>query len=172
MVATRAEDLLGQKFGHWTVVSRASQNPELVSRSALWVCQCDCEAATTKVVPAGALKSGKSASCGCERNKASSEWHRSHRGELHPNWKGGGWVNVHGYREIMVDAVQVLEHRHVMEQYLGRKLFPEENVHHKNGNRTDNRIENLELWSTSQPSGQRVEDKVKWAKEFLAQYEE
>ena len=36
--------------------------------------------------------------------------------------------------------------------------------------RDDNRPENLELWSTSQPSGQRVEDKVAWAAELLRRY--
>jgi hypothetical protein len=44
-------------------------------------------------------------------------------------------------------------------------------VHRKNGDKLDNRIKNLELWSTSQPSGQRVEDKLAWAREFVARYE-
>lgn len=58
-----------------------------------------------------------------------------------------------------------------MQEHLGRALLPAENVHHINGLRQDNRLENLELWSTSQPCGQRVSDKLAWAREFIATYE-
>jgi len=83
---------------------------------------------------------------------------------------GSGYVNSEGYVEIWVAAVKYHEHRWAMESHLGRDLLPHENVHHINGDRADNRIENLELWSTSQPSGQRISDKIKWATEFLAEY--
>jgi hypothetical protein len=63
-----------------------------------------------------------------------------------------------------------LEHRHIVARRMGRRLLREENVHHIDGDKTNNDPSNLELWSSSQPSGQRIEDKVAWAREILATY--
>jgi len=65
---------------------------------------------------------------------------------------------------------RIPKHRLVMSEFLGRPLRRNENVHHKNGNRSDNAIENLELWVTTQPAGQRPSDLLKWAREIISTY--
>lgn len=81
-----------------------------------------------------------------------------------------GHINAHGYRVFNINGTNIPEHRMIMAKHLGRDLLTHETVHHMNGNRSDNRIENLELWSSRQPKGRRVEDKLAWAYEIISLY--
>lgn len=78
-------------------------------------------------------------------------------GENHPGWKGGRCINGQGYvlvyrpgHPFATKAGYVREHRLVMENRLGRFLLPQEVPHHINGDRADNRDENLELFSSKE----------------------
>jgi predicted Zn-ribbon and HTH transcriptional regulator len=71
------------------------------------------------------------------------------KGAENPMWKDGRWAASSGYIHIKVGDKILLEHRYVMEKHLGRLLSSDEIVHHKNRDKTDNRIENLEIMSRS-----------------------
>jgi len=94
----------------------------------------------------------------------------------HADGKGSmrhGYLNVSVPRQLRYlvgGAAKVGEHRLVMARHLGRPIQRDEVVHHRNGNRSDNRIENLELWSTAHPKGRRIEDVLGFCVEFLFRY--
>lgn len=94
---------------------------------------------------------------------------KDQNGDKNPKFKGG-FFDKNGYRVLRRNGREVMEHREVMMTVLGRALFAHETVHHKNGNRADNRPENLELWSSRQPKGQRVVDKLEYAREIIRLY--
>ena len=91
---------------------------------------------------------------------------------------GEGNIDAQGYKTItkrghpnqMDSKGRIREHIYVMVEHLGRPLIKGESIHHKNGDRLDNRIENLELWDKGQPPGQRIEDKIEWYIEFLMRH--
>ena len=117
---------------------------------------------------------------GCEKPLTARGWCGMH----YMRWRKDGDLGPPGHiapaewrhdsngyvRKYFPERGNVHQHRWVMEQHLGRELRPSENVHHLNGKRDDNRLENLELWVSSQPSGQRVADQVEWARELLSLY--
>ena len=129
---------------------------------------------------------------GCERGAHSAAYCRSHynRYRLHGDPLAGGPLRAHGaggslshgYWLVAVrpadrhlvppGRTRELEHRIVAARQLGRPLADDEVVHHRNGDRLDNRPENLELWVTSQPPGQRVTDRLTDAWEIIKRYDQ
>jgi hypothetical protein len=118
--------------------------------------------------------------CGAQKTKRARSCQpcaRKRRGPEHACWKGGVIQNSDGYllqwspdHPRARGQIYIKQHHLIMEEALGRYLLPGETVHHKNGVRNDNRLSNLELWITFQPSGQRPEDLVEWAQEILRRY--
>jgi hypothetical protein len=96
-------------------------------------------------------------------------------GSKNPRYRGGRTTDRNGYIKLLIGnvdgrAVYELEHRLVMQGIIGRPLLKTETVHHKNGIRSDNRPENLELWNSGHPGGQRVSDLVAFARQIIELY--
>lgn len=157
-------DLSGRVYGRLTVIERYNEKGD---GEVQYLCRCNC--GTEKIIKANNLMKGNTKSCGCLR--------RELRGKYSKQWRGGkgktscGYVKIYMPNHPNARKQYVLEHIYVMSEHIGRPIIKGETVHHKNGIRHDNRIENLELWSSNHPSGQRVIDLVHYAKEILSRYE-
>jgi hypothetical protein len=165
----------GDRFGRLTVIGPGE--PRLLGkRKAVFQTQvCLCTCGKTHVVLNRSLVSGKAKSCGCLRQEVMAQQITSvippAPGMKNGNWKGGRHVDGRGYINVRIEpddpmfvmhrrasfngvAAYVFEHRLVMARYLGRPLQRHEDVHHINGARADNRIENLQLRIRPHGSGQ------------------
>lgn len=164
------KDLTGHKFNRLTVVSFAGsflRGKSDLRKERRWECLCECGA--KHQVSSGNLVSGHVKSCGCFL----VDFLKNRTGKSNPCWKGGKTTCSKGYTMIRTPDCSrgyKAEHVLVMEKSLGRKLTDKETVHHKNGMRADNRLENLELWAFNHSPGQRTEDLVSWAVSLLQQY--
>lgn len=181
-----AKDISGQRFGKWTVVSRAAKSTRTNSMPARWNVTCDC--GTVSTIPGSELrkKSHPSRSCGCSNRGPQPHKVGKYSRSKHHAWKGGRSVDKKGYclisismiRDVYPDARfregehthKMFEHRAAMSHHLKRPLSLNETVHHRNGNRSDNRIDNLELRAGKHGPGQTPKDLVKWAREILKRY--
>lgn len=166
---------IGDTFNRLTVLEEIKPpNVRQCRGHRYFKCQCSCAEKTIKDVRLDHLVHSRVQSCGCLKK----EYQQPVLEDSH-NWRGGKHKDSGGYCLVYFpdhpnskNNGYVREHTLVMSKLLGRALKQGENVHHKNGIRDDNRPENLELWTTSQPSGQRVEDKIAWCLEYLNQYKE
>lgn len=161
-------NLIGQRFSNLVVIAEAFSRRHPYGTKACWLCRCDCGAEIE--IETRRLRNYNVQSCGCSRYP---------RKEKSPSWKGGRRILKSGYVTLRRPEFpgkenygpEVFEHVVIMSRYLNQVLRKGETVHHKNGIRDDNRIENLELWAKNHGAGQRVEDLVTWAKEILQRYD-
>lgn len=157
---------MGDRYGKWTIIEE--RDPHIVGESIHRYILCHCDCGREKEVNLYHLRSGMSKQCrSCART-----------GENASNWKGSRHKTMDGYIRVICRSHpranikgKILEHILVMEKFLGRYISRDETVHHKNGVRDDNRIENLELRAGNHGSGSAIEDKIAYAKEILMLYE-
>ena len=166
-------DKTGKRYGRLVVLGPSENRYKIKSgkRFYTWLCKCDC--GKLIITSGNNLQQKKVRSCGCWRYESRRQISERTRGY---RWKGGrrkarGYILIwkpehpnawkHGY---------VYEHILIMSEYLNRPLEKTERVHHKNGIKDDNSLENLELWTTSHPYGQRVEDLINFSIGYLKKY--
>jgi hypothetical protein len=144
----KSKNEIGNRYGRLLVIERSDNTKQ---GRAQWKCLCDCG---NKIISLGSnLRNGHTASCGCQRRETTSHRCSSMTMEKNPAWKGGCRITSQGYVKVMVPNHPeadcdgyVYQHRLVVEGELGEHLNQDHVVHHINGNRSDNRFENLMLF--------------------------
>lgn len=131
-------DGCGEQYERKVRTQRAC-SPECADKLKTANRECVCEQCAEKFVrPHGKKQRFCSRSCALKARNMQS-------GGVQPS--GATRTHTSGYLLEKVGNQWVMQHRLVMEQFLGRKLLPRERVHHRNGKRDDNRVQNLEIWT-------------------------
>lgn len=134
-------NLKGKIFGSLTVLEESGRDK---ANRKMWLCECLC--GNKKVIASRHLVQGKTVTCGCKIGRKLPKPALGLKGNKHPRWKGGKYINSDGY--VMVyrgDGKYVAEHR-LITNCFDPKLI----VHHKNHNRADNRLDNLEIMTRAE----------------------
>lgn len=161
----RLKPIIGTRICYWDVLQEREQFYETCNEI---FCLCRCKCGTERWVRKLSLINGESKSCGCKNKFLKGEANKAFRQNTKSS---GGYAYLYkpDHRNCNSRG-RILEHKFVMSEYLGRPLEDKETVHHINGNKLDNRIENLELWASNHAPGQRAEDLVAYAREILETY--
>ena len=159
---------VGTQFGKLTTVGEVYYDVLYVNKKAVACVEVACLCGEILVKPLFQLtrseKEGRLTGCGADGCKG-RDLDGNHFKDK------GGFLTKQGYRVVRVKGKQVLEHRAVMAEHIGRELYGDETVHHKNGIRDDNRIENLELRCGAHGPGAEIEDVIAYCKEMLGRYD-
>jgi hypothetical protein len=165
-------DETGNRYGRLVVVGWYGCNR---FSEQTWKCLCDC--GKEVILRGSKLRGGRSVSCGCLRNELSGARGRAQLIGNKYKWKGGLYKTTDGYCRVLVSGHPradvrgyVFEHILVMQNHLGRVVEPYETVHHKNGIKGDNRIENLELRIGNHGPHAAIEEVVSYALGVLKKY--
>ena len=145
-------DLTGQRFGKIVVVKKTEKK----TKGNVWKWECLCDCGNTKEILGHSLRMGITRSCGCLAKEKVAAKNREQSRENHYRWKGGRVARKDGYMLVLDHdhpkanpMGYVLEHVVVAERALGEYLPEGSIIHHINGKRDDNRLENL-WWFPSQ----------------------
>ncbi len=161
-------NLINKKFNSLTIIGQPQLKKEKDGKSRTHIlCKCDC--GKEKEIRLTMVVHNEIKSCGCLcYEKDINGYSLIKRKKLNTS---GGYIKIYEPSHPHANKRgHVFEHRLIMEKYIKRYLTKDETIHHKNCNKSDNRIENLELWASNHQKGARIEDLIFYAKEILSKY--